>query len=32
VPASAWVSAGLDVVLAGALVFAAYAALRRTEL
>ena len=32
VPASAWVSAGLDVVLAGVLVFAAYAALRRTEL
>jgi ABC-2 type transport system permease protein len=32
VPASAWVSAGLDVILAGALVFAAYASLRRTEL
>ena len=32
VPASAWVSAGLDVVLAVGLVFAAYAALRRTEL
>lgn len=32
VPASAWVSAGLDVVLAGALVLAAYAALRRSEL
>ena len=32
VHASAWFSAGLDVVLAVALVFAAYAALRRAEL